>query len=76
MGEILLISKEVVGVPLKCYLNEKNLIHGLVMATILKLSPQIFKTYFRLVHYVAMIFYLHKTMLTGQKISVSAWEVP
>ena len=31
---------------LKCYLNEKNLIHGRVMATISKFSPQIFETYF------------------------------
>ena len=31
---------------LKCYLNEKNLTHGRVMATISKFSPQIFKTYF------------------------------
>ena len=28
---------------LKCYLNEKNLIHGLVTATISKFSPQILK---------------------------------
>ena len=32
---------------LKRYLNEKNLIHGRVMATISKFSPQIFETYFR-----------------------------
>ena len=32
---------------LKRYLNEKNLIHGRVMATISKFSPQIFKTQFR-----------------------------
>ena len=32
---------------LKCYLNEKNLIHGQIMATISKFSPQIFETYFR-----------------------------
>ena len=31
---------------LKPYLNEKNLIHGRVMATISKFSPQIFETYF------------------------------
>ena len=31
---------------LKGYLNKKNLIHGLVMATISKFSPQIFETYF------------------------------
>ena len=31
---------------LKRYLNEKNLIHGRVMATISKFSPQIFDTYF------------------------------
>ena len=31
---------------LKSYLNEKNLIHGRVMATISKFSPQIFETYF------------------------------
>ena len=31
---------------LKCYLNEKNLIHGRVTATISKFSPQIFETYF------------------------------
>ena len=31
---------------LKRYLNEKNLIHGRVMATISKFSPQIFETYF------------------------------
>ena len=30
---------------LKCYLNEKNLIHGRVTATISKFSPQIFETY-------------------------------
>ena len=32
---------------LKRYQNEKNLIHGRVMATISKLSPQIFETCFR-----------------------------
>ena len=32
---------------LKRYLNEENLIHGRVMATISKFSPQIFKMYFR-----------------------------
>ena len=74
--EILLISKKVVGVTLKWYLNEKNLIHGLVMAAVLKLSPQIFKTYFRFVHCVAMIFSFHRTMLTGHKVSVLAWEAP
>ena len=31
---------------LKRYLDEKNLIHGRVMAMILKFSPQIFETYF------------------------------
>ena len=31
---------------LKRYLNEENLIHGRVMATISKFSPQIFQTYF------------------------------
>ena len=31
---------------LKCYLNEINLTHDLVMATISKFSPQIFETYF------------------------------
>ena len=30
---------------LRLYLNEKNLIHGRVMATISKFSPQIFETY-------------------------------
>ena len=35
---------------LKCYLNEKNLIHGRVTATILKFSPQIFKTYIRVMY--------------------------
>ena len=30
---------------LKCHLNEKNLIHGRVTATISKFSPQIFETY-------------------------------
>ena len=30
---------------LKCYLNEKNLIHGRVTATISKFTPLIFKTY-------------------------------
>ena len=28
-------------------LNDKNLIHGRVMATISKFSPQVFETYFR-----------------------------
>ena len=32
---------------LKRYLNEKNLIHGRVMAMILKFSPQMFETYCR-----------------------------
>ena len=32
---------------LKYYLNEKNLIHGRVTATISKFSPQIFDTYFK-----------------------------
>ena len=32
---------------IKRYLNEKNLMHGRVMATISKFSPQIFETYFR-----------------------------
>ena len=31
---------------LKCYLNEKNLIHGRVTATISTFGPQIFETYF------------------------------
>ena len=31
---------------LKCHLNEKNLIHSRVTATISKFSPQIFETYF------------------------------
>ena len=31
---------------LKRYLNEKNLIHGRVMAMISKFSPQVFETYF------------------------------
>ena len=31
-----------------CYVNEKNLIHGRVTATISKFSPQIFETYFNL----------------------------
>ena len=31
---------------LKCYLNEKNLIHGQVTATISKFSPPIFERYF------------------------------
>ena len=35
---------------LKRYLNEKNLIHGRVMATISKFSPQIFETYFSFIH--------------------------
>ena len=34
---------------LNCYLNEKNLINGRVTATISKLSPQIFETYFNTV---------------------------
>ena len=34
---------------LKCYLNEKNLIHGRVTAPILKFSPHIVETYFRFV---------------------------
>ena len=33
---------------LKCYLNEKNLMHGRVTTTISKFSPQIFETYFSL----------------------------
>ena len=33
---------------LKCYLNEKNLIHSRVMATISKFGPHIFETYFRM----------------------------
>ena len=74
--EILPISKKVVGVTLKCYLNEKNLIHGLVIATVLKLSPHNFKTYFKFVHHVTMIFSLHKIILTVQKVSVLAWEAP
>ena len=32
---------------LKRYLNEKNLMHGQVMAMISKFSPQIFETYFK-----------------------------
>ena len=32
---------------LKCYPNEKNLIHGEVTATISKFSPQIFETCFK-----------------------------
>ena len=35
---------------LKCYLNEKNLIHGQVAATISKFGPQIFETYFSILH--------------------------
>ena len=34
----------------KRFLNEKNLMHGRVMATISKLSQQIFETYFNLFH--------------------------
>ena len=33
---------------LKRYLNEKKLIHGRVMATISKFSPQTFETYFNM----------------------------
>ena len=33
---------------LKCYLNEKNLLHGRVTATISKFSPHIFERYFNL----------------------------
>ena len=33
---------------LKCHLNDKNLIHGRVTATISGFSPQIFETYFHL----------------------------
>ena len=33
---------------LKRHLSEKNLIHGGVMATISKFSPQIFETYFKI----------------------------
>ena len=32
---------------LKCYLNEKNLMHGRVTSMISKFSPQIFETYFK-----------------------------
>ena len=32
---------------LKCYLNDKNLIHGRVTATISKFSPQIYEMYFK-----------------------------
>ena len=35
---------------LKCYLNEKNLIHGRVTATIKKFSPQIFETYISVIY--------------------------
>ena len=35
---------------LKCYLNEKNLIHGRITATISKFSPQIFETYISVIH--------------------------
>ena len=45
---------------LKRYLNEKNLIHGRVMATISKLSPQVFETYFRFVQ-------VHIRLLTGSE---------
>ena len=34
---------------LKRYLNEKNLIHGRVMATTSKFSPQIFESYFNFI---------------------------
>ena len=38
---------------LKRYLNEKNLIHGRVLAKISKFSPQIFETYYKNIQKVA-----------------------
>ena len=35
---------------LKCYLNEKNLIHGRVTATFSKFNPQIFETYISVIY--------------------------
>ena len=35
---------------LKCYLNEKNLIHGRVTAMISKFSPQIFEMYIGVIY--------------------------
>ena len=45
-----------VGALKRC-LNEKNLIHGRVMATISKFSPEIFEAYFNIVFLLQLIRY-------------------
>ena len=50
---------------LKRYLNEKNLIHGRVMATISKFSPQIFETHFR--HAMNGLFNSHVNFTNGNR---------
>ena len=52
---------------LKRYLNEKNLIHGRVMATISKFSPQIFETYFSCVEIITTA----STIVIINKLSVT-----
>ena len=53
---------------LKRYLNEKNLVHGRVMATISKFSPQIFETYFTV--HGASSFATHVAMALREKLQV------
>ena len=53
----------------KRYLNEKNQIHGRVMATISKFSPQIFKTYFSAQSFPpsgVMVLYLLMSICEGE----------
>ena len=49
---------------LKRYLNEKNLMHGRVMATISKFSPQIFETYFNFIEIRNVILHIKKTLVS------------
>ena len=55
---------------LKCYLDEKNLIHGRVMATISKFSPQIFETYFKIVGKVSTKWNKRRTLWEFMEISI------
>ena len=47
MMQFTFLGVQLKDLGLKCYLNEKDLIHGRVTATITEFNPQIFETYFR-----------------------------
>ena len=49
----------------RCYLNEKNLMHGRVTATISKFSPQIFETYYRMKFCKKLVILNHCQIITN-----------